>query len=77
MINPNPTSQTQECQLLTNPSYGLSTSEIFIGAAIFLAILVAIMFACKQFIYRKMKQQMKGEVDKTLSQYYRYMETFE
>ncbi len=56
MINPNPTMQTQECQLLTNPNYGLSTSEIFIGAAIFLAILVAIMFACKQFIYRKMKQ---------------------
>lgn len=56
MIHPDPTMQTQECQLLTNPNYGLSTSEIFIGAAVFLAILVGIMFACKQFIYRKMKQ---------------------
>ena len=48
-----------------------------IGCAIFIVIMVLIMLVCKKVIYQRMKKEMKGEVDKTVSQYYKYMETFE
>ena len=47
------------------------------GIGLLLILMVGVMFAYKFVIHRKMKKEMRGEVDKTLSQYYRYMETLE
>lgn len=76
MIHPNPKEQTYECQQLTNPPL-FSTGEIFIIVGLLIVLLAAIMVVCKCIIYKRIKREMKGEVDKTLSQYYKYMDTFD
>ena len=76
MINPDPYKQTHECQKLTKPPL-FTTGEILVGIGILLILMVGVMFTYKFVVQRKMKKEMRGEVDKTLSQYYRYMETLE
>lgn len=48
-----------------------------VGCGLLIAFFVLILLACRQVIYKRMKQEMRGEVDKTLNQYYKYMEALE
>lgn len=67
-----------------NPSYlcvsgsdQLSTSHILIIILVILAIFVAIAALYRLYMHVRMRREIKGEVDKTLEQYYRYIATFE
>ena len=45
-------------------------------AACLINLLVCLMITCRIFIKKRMTLEIQGEVDTTLEQYYRYMETF-
>ena len=75
-MHPEPTKQSSECQKLTNPS-AFSWGQIFLIFGLVIIVLVLIMVGYRFFVHYRMKKEMKGDVDKTLQQYYRYMETFE
>lgn len=55
----------------------ISIVQLLIGAAVVSAIMIVILVVFKAYMYWKMKREIKVEVDKTLEQYYRYMDTFE
>ena len=75
-MHPDPTKQSSECQKLTNPS-AFSWGQIFLIFGLVIIVLVLIMVGYRFFVHYRMKKEMKGDVDRTLQQYYRYMETFE
>lgn len=45
--------------------------------AFMINFLICLMVACRVFIRKRMEREIHEEVDGTLAQYYRYMETFE
>lgn len=75
-MHPDVHQQSSECQKLTNPST-FSVGEIFLGAGLVLLVVGLGIFAFRWMINRRIKRELKGDVDRTLQQYYRYMETFE
>jgi len=54
----------------------LSTGHIAIIVGVMLVVFVGIMGLYKVYMHVRMRKEIKSEVDKTLEQYYRYMETF-
>lgn len=45
--------------------------------AVMLALFIAVGTLYRLYMHIRMRREIKGEVDKTLEQYYRYIETFE
>lgn len=67
-----------------NPSYlctpsteQLSSTHILIILSVMIAIFIAIAALYRLYMHVRMRKEIKGEVDKTLEQYYRYIATFE
>lgn len=55
----------------------LSTSHMLIILAVIVVLFVAVAALYRFYMHIRMRKEIKGEVDKTLEQYYRYIETFE
>jgi len=55
----------------------ISLFHILIIIFVVLAVFLAIAALYRLYMSLRMKKEIKGEVNKTLEQYYRYIETFE
>lgn len=55
----------------------LSTSQILIIVSIILVVFIGVGAVYRLYIHISMRREIKTEVDKTLEQYYRYIETFQ
>ena len=51
--------------------------HIIVIIAVVLAVFIIIAALYRLYMSLRMKKEIKGEVNKTLEQYYRYIETFE
>ena len=63
--------------LCAQASDQLSTSHMLIILAVIVVLFVAVAALYRFYMHIRMRKEIKGEVDKTLEQYYRYIETFE
>lgn len=55
----------------------LSTVQVLIILSIMFVVFVGVAALYRLYIYFRMRGEIKGEVDKTLEQYYRYIDTFQ
>ena len=55
----------------------LSSLQMLTIVGVLFVIFVAVAAIYRLYIYIRMRREIKGEVDKTLEQYYRYIETFQ
>ena len=63
-----------ECRVAVN---GLSTTQVLVIVCVILAMFVGVAALYRLYIHIRMRTEIKTEVEKTLEQYYRYIETFE
>lgn len=56
--------------------HNLSTSQVLIIVSIILIVFIGVAAVYRLYIHISMRREIKTEVDKTLEQYYRYIETF-
>jgi hypothetical protein len=58
-------------------NHSLSTMQVFVILAVMIMVFITIAALYRLYIHLKMKTEIKSEVDRTLEQYYRYIDTFQ
>lgn len=58
-------------------SHTLSTMQVFVILSVMILVFITIAALYRLYIHLKMKTEIKSEVDRTLEQYYRYIDTFQ
>lgn len=64
-------------QMCSSGSDQLNSTQILIILLVIIAVFVTLAALYRLYMHVRMRKEIKGEVDKTLEQYYRYISTFE
>jgi hypothetical protein len=67
----------QPSEMCSGDSDQLTSTQILIIITVIIALFITIAALYKLYMHVRMRKEIKGEVDKTLEQYYRYISTFE